>query len=1217
MIPLVGDQTGAFKVDKYFKFEKGTPTVAKNVCLLMIPLVNPDCINKLFMKVKIIYIILLFSALLNACEEQNQQPGNLNTYAPKVVKANAPEIRAIKIPPEVIPVKNVQSKTAGKPKIVYLNSNVHPASTPKVISAGKPIICTPGTDTFKLPKIVPAAGKSFLTGLPEVYDAKDPFIKDKNPLGISSFKVLQGLKTNNIFPLIQDKAGNIWISTLEAGVSKYDGRSFTHYTTRQGLSNDNVWSMLEDSKGNIWFGTIRGGLNKYDGRSFTHYTTQEGISDNDVISIMEDKNGNFWFGTAKGGVNKFDGKSFIHYTTAQGLIGNLVRSIIQDINGNIWFGTDHGISKFDGKSFSNYTTDQGLNNNNIWCITEDNNGNIWISSWGNGIDKYDGKSFMHYSSAEGLSSDNVWKILGDKEGNLWIGTIDKGLNKFDGNSFTYFDIEQGLSNNVIHSILEDKSGNIWIGTDGGGVNKYDGGIFSHYHQTQGLTAGNISCTMEDKNGNIWIGTNEQGLNKYDGNTISKYTISQGLSSNNFMSIKEDIKGNIWFATWGGGVDKYDGKSLTNYSVAQGLSSDFIYSMIEDTKGNLWFGTSVGLCKFDGKSFTRFDTTQGLTHLIITSIVEDKAGNLWVGTYGGGVNKYDGKSISAYTTEHGLSSNDVLSIYADRAGNIWVGTYDGGVNKFDGEYFTQYTTAQGLSNNSVGSIREDHDGNMWFLSRNGLCMMQGSKNGNSGKTSLGNSQSPLFKNYLLSDGFLGVGSDYNTLTSARDGKIWAGAVDRLTLYNPEKDVPDTIPPNIQVRSISIFNENINWLDLEKNKDTTLLLSNGVKLRDFKFSSLSRWYYLPENLKLAYDNNYLTFRFVGITTKRIQHIKYQYLLDGLDKHWSSLTANPEAIYNILPPGNYTFKVRAVNSEGYWSGEFAYGFTILPPWWKTWWAYTLCALIFFVSLWIFIRWREGTLEKEKILLEEKIVGRTHELQREKEKSDGALTELKATQAQLIQSEKIASLSKLQQAMLNERLRISRELHDDIGSTLSGIVLYSHLAGDQVHAKQAGEAKNSLNIIQQSANDMVNKLYDIVWAVNPEQSSLKDLMQKLEEYAMEMSMVKNMKVCVNAPESLAQLQLPLENRHNIYLLGKEAINNAVKYSQATLLELNVHHIDHVIEVIIRDNGKGFDIATVKKGNGLINMQKRADEAAAILSVQSIPQQGTVILLQFSIEMP
>jgi len=271
--------------------------------------------------------------------------------------------------------------------------------------------------------------------------------------------------------------------------------------------------------------------------------------------------------------------------------------------------------------------------------------------------------------------------------------------------------------------------------------------------------------------------------------------------------------------------------------------------------------------------------------------------------------------------------------------------------------------------------------------------------------------------------------------------------------------------------------------------------------------------------------------------------------------------------------------------------------------WWAYTLYILIFLVSLWSFIKWRESAFKKEKVLLEEKVDARTHELQKEKEKVESTLAQVKALQAQLVETEK-----------MNERFRISRELHDDIGGTLSGIVLYSHLAENQIQAQHTNEVEQSLNVIQQSANDMVNRLSDIVWSVNPEHDSLKKFVQKLEEYAKEMATVKNIRVQVNAPESLAELQLPVENRHNIYLFCKEAINNAVKYSNASLLELSVCHYDHVIEFTIKDNGKGFDMATVTKGNGLINMQKRADEAAAILSVQSAPQRGTLISLQCKI---
>jgi two-component system sensor histidine kinase UhpB len=174
--------------------------------------------------------------------------------------------------------------------------------------------------------------------------------------------------------------------------------------------------------------------------------------------------------------------------------------------------------------------------------------------------------------------------------------------------------------------------------------------------------------------------------------------------------------------------------------------------------------------------------------------------------------------------------------------------------------------------------------------------------------------------------------------------------------------------------------------------------------------------------------------------------------------------------------------------------------------------------------------------------------------------------------------------------------------------------MAEEQVNAGKADQVENSLNTIQQSANDMVNRLNDLVWAINPEYNSVKNLMQKLEEYAMEMAMAKNIKVKVNSTETWNAIQLPVESHHNIYLLGKEAINNAVKYSHASLLELNVHNYDHIIEFAIKDNGKGFDPTKVKKGNGLLNMHKRAEDAAAILSVKSTVSEGTVISLKCKI---
>jgi two-component system sensor histidine kinase UhpB len=204
--------------------------------------------------------------------------------------------------------------------------------------------------------------------------------------------------------------------------------------------------------------------------------------------------------------------------------------------------------------------------------------------------------------------------------------------------------------------------------------------------------------------------------------------------------------------------------------------------------------------------------------------------------------------------------------------------------------------------------------------------------------------------------------------------------------------------------------------------------------------------------------------------------------------------------------------------------------------------------------------------------------------------------------------------QAMLNERLRISRELHDEVGATLSGIAMYSHLTKEQIRNNQMAQVEKSLNIMQQSSGEMVNKLNDIVWLINPEQDSLQKLIERLEEYARDMAAIKNMRVKIAVPVKIAELSLPVKCRRNIYLFCKEAINNAVKYSHGSLLELTVKEVDNKLEFFVSDNGKGFDAVMVRRGNGLANMQRRADEIGAKLLLQSKLNEGVLISLQYKI---
>jgi len=206
----------------------------------------------------------------------------------------------------------------------------------------------------------------------------------------------------------------------------------------------------------------------------------------------------------------------------------------------------------------------------------------------------------------------------------------------------------------------------------------------------------------------------------------------------------------------------------------------------------------------------------------------------------------------------------------------------------------------------------------------------------------------------------------------------------------------------------------------------------------------------------------------------------------------------------------------------------------------------------------------------------------------------------------------SKQKQAILNERLRISRDLHDEVGATLSGISMYSHIAKEQIKAQSREGLFSSLNIMQESSGDMVKKLNDIIWLLNPEQARLQQLVEKLEEYIRQLAEYKNVSVSVDIIDHISAIELPLEVRRNIYLIFKEAINNSFKYSQADSISLTIRSAEANLEFILQDDGVGFDIETVKRGNGLNNMQSRAKEIGATIRMDSAPGRGTRLSLTY-----
>jgi signal transduction histidine kinase/ligand-binding sensor domain-containing protein len=951
--------------------------------------------------------------------------------------------------PDTIPAGIPLKISPEKPRINYTNQNVHPAILPEGVSSGKISKEKPVADSIISGSSKSIEGRIILAGIPERVKAKDPYIRDQNPYNFSSLNKLQGLRHNIFRSLIQDSKGNIWFGSYGGGVTKFDGVYFTHYTEKEGLCNNYILKIYEDRQGNIWFGSDGGGISKFDGKFFTGLSVREGLSSNRVTDIIQDKNNHFWFTTNGGGFLKYDGEKIFHFQENSGLSNNKILCVFEDKKGNLWFGTDGaGVIKYSGEAIEYYQEKNGLGNNRIQCIFEDNSGQMWFGTNGAGISRFDGRQFYTYTKSHGFSDNNVYAIRQDKTGNIWFGTDAGGAVKFDGQVFHWYRITEGLANQTVTDILHDNYGNTWFATFGGGISKFKGNLFVHYTEKEGLSNNDIYGVFCDSKGNVWLGPRGGGVLKYDGKSFTHFNPKAGLNDITVLGITEDNKGNLWFGTNGKGISKFDGKHFYMYTEKEGLGSNYIFCLLPDKNGNIWLGTyGGGVSKFDGKRFINYTTRQGLCSNFISSIYKDLDENIWFGSFGGGVSKFDGNTFTNFTENEGLANNYVYSIIQDDFGDLWFGTNGGGVSRFDGKYFTHFTEKEGLSNNAVLCMLKDRRGNLWLGTRMGLNRLDRNKqeslwvkedNPNFHIPAFMLNQNPvIFKTYDYDDGFLGIGTSRGSICEDKNGSIWIGANEKLSVYKADGESEDTIAPRLQLTGIGVFNEIIPWIELETKKDTFIRLKNGIPLNKVRFSKTLEWTGIPEDLHLHYQNNYLVFNFIGITQKQSKKLKYQYKLDGLDNNWSAPDEKNEASYANLAPGKYSFKIKAMNSSGFWSNELIYNFRINPPWWQTLWFKILAFTFLTVLLVLLYRWRIANLKAQKVQLQkmvwektselvqknqemkainEELISTNEELDSQKEELEVTLQSLRETQNQLLQSEKMASIGILAAGVAHE---------------------------------------------------------------------------------------------------------------------------------------------------------------------------------------------------------
>ena len=816
----------------------------------------------------------------------------------------------------------------------------------------------------------------------------------------------EGLSQASTRDIHRDKKGFLWIATHD-GLNRYDGYTFkvyrhnTHDPT--SISDNIIESIFEDSKGFLWIGTLNGGLNKFDRKTetFTRYTFDKNnpnsISDNVVKAIIEDHNGFIWVATHLG-LNKFDPKTgifkhFIHNDNdPHSISNNKVWDIIEDSNNNLWIATEKGLNKFisDTETFQLYFSDKSnpnsLSHNQILSITEGKNGTLWIGTNG-GLNHFDISTevFKHYKhdakNRNSLSHDLIWNVYIDHRENIWIGTYGGGLNKFNPTTqvFTHYSHDSSnpfsISSNNILTIYEDQYDTLWIGTQGGGLNKLTNKnqSFNHYSHSKNnpssINAKSIWSLLKDSNNTLWVGTNTGGLNKYD-DSSQKFTHfihdknnPNSISSNVVLSLLEDHKKRLWIGTYDGGLNLYQPETnnfkryVSNAENPTAISNNTVWKVFQDSQNTIWIGTSLGLNKFDPETdeffyyqYIKNKPDTGISHNRVWDIKEDNKGNLWIATDGGGLNKFNIATEKFTHYRHNkevkssLSDDRVWSIYIDQNGIVWLGTGGRGLNKLDPNtnIFSHYRKTDGLPHDSVYGVIGDNKGHLWVSTNDGLSQF--------------NPTTEVFNNYSFADGLQSNEFNMGAYSRSADGELFFGGINGFNRFDPNKIKKDAVIPNIVITDFLLFNQ-------------PALLKADDENSPLEFSITE-----TNALTLNYKQAIFSFEFSALDFSDPMSNQYAYMLEGFEKTWVTTDANKRfANYMLLPSGNYTFRVKASNKDGVWNEEgTSIKLTILPPPWKTWWAYTLycLAVLSIIARYIHVQ------RTEKFRLEALVSERTKEL-------------------------------------------------------------------------------------------------------------------------------------------------------------------------------------------------------------------------------------------------
>ncbi|PWL28909.1 MAG: hypothetical protein DCO96_08820 [Fluviicola sp. XM-24bin1] len=769
-----------------------------------------------------------------------------------------------------------------------------------------------------------------------------------------NFNVEDGLGQSQVYAMCQSPEGTIWLGTRGGGVSIFDGIEFKTLTTRDGLSNNYINCMELGPDNTIWIGT-NDGISYFEDGKLHELKLAKNTVVRDIIFL---DNGDIRAASNKG----------LLYITTKAMSFDKIKSLdqpnassIMEHDGKLWYGTNDGLYYVENGQTHFCGSDSRYMRNAITRISKDSKGNLWIGTYGDGMYCYNGEEYFRVDLQMELYRKTALDIYVDDSDNLWIATLRGGVIQYDqsAKTFTTLSESEGLSNNHVRSILQDNTNQFWFGTSGGGVCQFLGKQFATFDTRSGLAGNFIYSVMRDSKGRLWIGNSQRGVSVFENGKFENFTSENGFINVKVKSITEDKNGTIWFGTDGSGVYTYKNEE---FQAIEGLRGVYVKQIKRSPGGNIWIATAGnGLIKVEPKNdnyvITKWGFRDGLPSNRLTSLQFDNNGYLWFGTENDGLGCFYYKQGKMRATLHananGLSSNQVRTLTLDKMNRLWVGTSDGGLNMFDTKAYSPkvriFRQQDGLKSDNIYVLAVDKEGNVISGTEKGIDYIIFGKNGSIQQ----------IKSYGKQDGFSGVETCQNSSWLDKDGTIWLGTINGLCQFNPNELASNPVPPMLAFKDVKLFYESI-----------TGKRSNEKNLGSKK-----------NPLLLSYNENHITFEFLGINLRRPDRVRYKWKLAGFDSEWSPMSKDRSIVYSNLDPGTYKFQIKACNEDGVWSDPISYHFTVETPYWETVWFRASIGGGILLLLFLFyiitvkrirknarIRQREVEFEKNLLELEQK---------------------------------------------------------------------------------------------------------------------------------------------------------------------------------------------------------------------------------------------------------